>query len=145
MASLRRLGLLLRGAGSATDDVVDMTGPVRVPVVGESFHQQALSGIAGPKQPGGVEVPVRAKLVAEPDNPYDANAVAVHVSGTGMVGHLGREDAVKYQPVVRDRAAQHRSVVCDAIVFGGDSARDTYFCVWLHLCAPATEGLDGRS
>jgi hypothetical protein len=37
-----------------------------------------------------------AVLIAEPANPYDANAIAIH-SPAGKVGHLSREGAAAYQ------------------------------------------------
>jgi len=40
-----------------------------------------------------------AVLVREPDNEYDANAIGVW-SQRGKVGHLSREDAVSYGPVL---------------------------------------------
>lgn len=42
-----------------------------------------------------------ATLVPEPDNPHDANAVAVQLGGR-TAGYLGRDDAREYQPVLMD-------------------------------------------
>ncbi len=42
-----------------------------------------------------------AALVPEPDNPHDANAVAVQLGGH-TAGYLGRDDAREYQPVLLD-------------------------------------------
>ncbi len=43
-----------------------------------------------------------AQLVPMPDNPYDANAVAV-VSPHGQVGYLPRDDAAQYEEVFASR------------------------------------------
>jgi hypothetical protein len=40
-----------------------------------------------------------AVLVGVPDNEYDSDAIAVW-SQHGKIGHLGREDAMRYQPVL---------------------------------------------
>ena len=47
-------------------------------VVGESYYQENLWRLVGPRWPDErVRHPVYAVLIAEDDNPYDANAVAV--------------------------------------------------------------------
>lgn len=38
-------------------------------------------------------------LVREPENPFDPNAVAVHIEGT-KVGHLARADAALIAPIM---------------------------------------------
>jgi hypothetical protein len=40
-------------------------------------------------------------LVPNPDNPYDANAVEVHVAPIGMIGHLPRALAATVSPEIR--------------------------------------------
>lgn len=51
-------------------------------VVGESYYQENLWRLVGPRWPGDrVRHPVYAVLVAEDDNPHDANAVAVGCRG----------------------------------------------------------------
>jgi hypothetical protein len=66
-------------------------------VVGESFYQEALWRVAGGVHGDDVRVSVVAVLMAETDNPYDANAVSVWVDGL-KVGHLSRDDAVRLRP-----------------------------------------------
>jgi hypothetical protein len=69
-------------------------------VVGESYYQENLWRLVSPHRRGEGE-PVRydvyAMLVAEDDNPYDANAVAIWIEGF-KVGHLSRENACRYRP-----------------------------------------------
>jgi hypothetical protein len=49
-----------------------------------------------------------AVLAAEPDNPYDAIAVAVWTQDL-KVGYLSREDAQRYQPGLLALQQQHGS------------------------------------
>lgn len=67
-----------------------------VQVVGESHHQEALRGLAAMLGPDGT---FTARLSAEPDNPYDANAVAVLIDGQDgdKLGYLSRQVARSYQ------------------------------------------------
>jgi len=70
-------------------------GPVSA--VGESQYQHVLRRIA---KSGRV---CWALLVAEPDNPFDGNAVAVHIQGK-TVAYLSRTDAKRYQSRLRTLA-----------------------------------------
>jgi hypothetical protein len=133
------MGLLHRIRGASQPralPIVDVSGTVRTPVVGESHYQPALRAIAGPPRRGGVQVPVRARLIAEPSNPYDANAIAIHVEGA-KVGYLSRDDAIAFKPLIAVSSAHGRTPDCEAIIFGGDATRSTQFCVWLHTVDPA--------
>ncbi|RYB93722.1 DUF2510 domain-containing protein [Nocardioides oleivorans] len=73
-------------------------------IVGESFHEDAFRAIAaeyGQKTlpDHGYEVPeALAAVVPDPDNEFDANAVAVWVEGRHLVGHLPRNVATQYAP-----------------------------------------------
>src|SRR5215218_1561776 len=68
-------------------------------VVGEASYQDNLRRIVrGHGSPDDrVRVEVYAILVAEPDNPYDPNAISVWVQGL-KAGYLSREDARRYWP-----------------------------------------------
>jgi hypothetical protein len=70
-----------------------------------------------------VRVEVYAVLVAEPDNPYDANAVSVWVQGL-KVGYLSRDDARRYRPGLLALEQQHGKPIAlgGAIVGGGTRA-----------------------
>lgn len=71
-------------------------------VVGESFHEAAFKAIAASY--GHTSVPdygieiaeARAALVRDPDNPYDADAIAVWIDAHHLVGHLPRNVAAQY-------------------------------------------------
>ena len=91
-------------------------------VVGEASYQENLWRVVG----GGgssndrVRLEVYAVLVAEPDNPYDANAVSVWIQGL-RVGYLSREDARRYRPGLLALERQHGKPIAlaGAIVGGG--------------------------
>ena len=91
-------------------------------VVGEASYQDNLWRVVG----GGgssndrVRVEVSAVLVAETDNPYDANAVSVWIQGL-RVGYLSREDARRYRPGLLALERKHGKPIAlaGAIVGGG--------------------------
>ena len=90
----------------------DLPGGMRVEVVGESYYAAALSGLVD----DGVKV-TWASLVPEPTNPYDRNAVQVHINGI-QVGHLGREATIAFMPVskrIRELGCEAR---CAATIAG---------------------------
>ena len=78
-----------------------------VGVVGESAYQDALRGLP--------EV-FTAKLVPEPQNPYDSSAVAVMTVDGRTVGYLARDIAESYQPPLLQ---QPQAVTCPAKLTGG--------------------------
>jgi hypothetical protein len=106
-------------------------------VVGESFHQDALTATVPLAQPGEEGRPMfRAVLVAEPENPYDPNAIAIH-SAAGKVGHLSRSEALDYAPVMAALAEHgHTAGSCDAFLNGGP-AEGKSFGVVLRVSPPA--------
>lgn len=61
-------------------------------LVGVEHYQATLARLA-------VGTPLMVELVAEVDNPYDANAVAGQVDGR-VVGHLRRDVAPKYREAI---------------------------------------------
>ena len=83
-------------------------------VVGESHYQDNLEKIAGPKAHGGVRRCCTADLVPEDDNPYDMQAVAVHIDGL-KVGYLSRTNA----PMYRRIAYHNDKIICEALIVGG--------------------------
>ena len=96
-------------------------GRENLEVVGESFYQEALWRLAGggsPHEP--VRIEVMAVLVAETDNPHDANAVSIWVGGL-KVGHLSRNEAERLRPGLLALEQQHGmpSALRGVIVGGG--------------------------
>jgi hypothetical protein len=69
-------------------------------VVGESFHPEEIRSLFPQTIPdGGQELLLSAQLTPDPGNAHDKNAVRVVVLGR-HVGHLSREDAAVFQPVL---------------------------------------------
>ncbi len=83
-----------------------LPGTVEVQVVGATFHVAEINAAARSAGPG---ARVSAVLVAEPDNPHDANAVAVYFNGY-LAGqdHLAMIPAPKTAPATKssNRALQ---------------------------------------
>lgn len=101
--------------GKRRDHGAVLEGRHQVLVVGESFYQDALLAIAGPKGEEGACHACLATLVCEPSNPYDPNAVAVTIDGR-KVGHLNREQAAM---VCKRLAARRSPCTVRAQVNGG--------------------------
>jgi hypothetical protein len=68
------------GAGVVATVTIQTGHSGYMSVVGESHYQPALRALAARRAPGNV---FTARLVPEPDNPYDSNAVAVVMDGDG--------------------------------------------------------------
>lgn len=92
---------------------VTMPGRAEVAVRGESLHQDSLLALAGGRRPyGGVELDAVAELVAR------LSQVTVLIDDT-EVGFLGREDASRLAPTIREAQRQHGTATCRAVVRGG--------------------------
>ena len=93
-------------------------------VVGEASYQDNLWRIVGGHRApdGRVREEVYAVLAAEPDNPYDANAVAVWIQGL-KVGYLSREDARRYRSGLLALEQQHGKPIALAGVIAGGGMR----------------------
>lgn len=121
-------------------------------VVGESHRQDALRALsqqttdAGPYREELVDYAAevaesepdrrwfRAVLVREPDNPVDAEAVAVHAQGGGLLGYLSRDDARRYAQVFRSLEKRgFEAAACPAMLMGGG---DKSYGVVLAISAP---------
>lgn len=100
-----------------------------VEVVGESFYYDNLRSIVG----GGraMNLPVVAALIAEPDNVNDPNAVGIYVNSL-KVGHLSRNAARLYQPVLAHLASKGKVGACDGRISGSGEA----YGVFLDLASP---------
>jgi hypothetical protein len=61
---------------------------------------------------------VVAELRPEPDNPYDANAVAVLVDGH-KVGHLSKTNALAYRNIIDRAISAHGVATCSGEIRGG--------------------------
>ncbi len=113
-----------------------LEGEELVQAVGESFYQSALLRQCRARKGDAVRFPCRAYLVAQPDNPYDRNAVAVHIGGE-LVGHLSRSEAPRWQPVVQQLATGGYAASCEAMIAGrGREGETDNLGVFLHLPTP---------
>ena len=83
-------------------------------VVGEAYRSDSIRTLFPRRRlSGGHDLEKTARLVPEPRNPHDANAVAVVVDKV-VVGYLARDEAAKYQRVLLDlnRAGLDAIVPC---------------------------------
>ena len=83
-------------------------------VVGEAYRSDSIRTLFPSRRlSGGHDLDKTARLVPEPRNPHDANAVAVVVDNV-LVGYLARDEAAKYQRVLLDlnRAGLDATVPC---------------------------------
>lgn len=92
---------------------------VPVDVVGESAHQDELLALTGGRRTwSGAHQTVLARLEPEDDNPFDADAVAVRI-GDHPVGHLPRDAAGRYRPLIERTIATSGEATCRAEIRGG--------------------------
>jgi HIRAN domain-containing protein len=99
-----------------------------IAAVGEASYQPALRDICGSTRWERVRFDCAAALVAEPSNPYDANAVAVYADCRGTylhVGYLSRGDALDYQAAVWKAADMGYTIICQAHVAGREQGSET--------------------
>jgi HIRAN domain len=112
------MGWLSSFFGSKPTKIVKLEGDgdFECEVVGESRYQEALSMITGGKTKDGHEFECEAKLIREPDNRFDPNAVFVTIDGM-KVGYLSREHAVTMAAIFKEHGlAEARA---DAVIVGG--------------------------
>lgn len=110
-------------------------GDYRVEVVGESMYQQPLVTVARGKPTGPLGLPCEARLVPEPKNPADANAVAVFINRQ-KVGYLSRPNARAFRRRLAETGDPLRFTTCAAIIRGGgfrDDGEQMFYGVWLDL------------
>jgi len=119
---------------------VTLPGDSEVRVVGESAYQDVLLELTGGRRHyGGVRMEKVARLVPEPDNPADPEAIAVTIAGR-TVGYLSRPDAARYRATIGAAIDRSGEASCAAVLVGGwEREHDNVglFGVRLRL-APAT-------
>lgn len=123
---------------SVTLSLLELCGDGYCGVVGESHYQDALRRTATICTPGEEGRPsFQAILVAEPNNPYDPNAIAVY-STYGKLGYLSRHDADEYTEVFAEIArAGSDGGGCTGLLNGGQPGKPSYG-VTLLLADPDT-------
>jgi hypothetical protein len=106
-------------------------------VVGESHRQGALRDLAGARLAHEESVRFVVKLVLEPDNPVDPNAIKVCASeGGAQLAYIPRGDAVTYRPILEALARKGYVGLCRAKLIGGAPGKPS-IGVQLDLSAPA--------
>lgn len=118
-----------------------------VDVVGESYHEAEIRRVLGPVTEHGTEKVCQARLVPEPNNPHDPNAVAVMI-GSDLVGYLARDLATAYQPMLLGLASVGKEAVIPCRIYANNATdwetRRSYLFAQVrvtldepHLCLPA--------
>jgi hypothetical protein len=102
--------------------VLVLPGSHDLEVVGESHYQDALWRVARGRTVERVRVEVQAVLLAERDNPYDPNAIAVLIDGA-KVGYLCRDDAEAYRLLALE-ARYRASIGLAGVGVGGGVRQD---------------------
>ncbi|MDQ0144654.1 HIRAN domain-containing protein [Pseudarthrobacter niigatensis] len=126
-----------------------------VEVVGEHAYGKAIkaalraNGALSARRTEGEAEGVGVELVAEPDNPHDANAISVRWRGR-VLGYLSREDALRYKQPVRRIIASGLLAATTARIWGYDDggqlrARVTVALPEPELIVPLNEAPAGLS
>ena len=97
---------------------LDGEGAFDFDIVGESHYQGALENIAGPRTDESVEHECIAHLICEDRNPYDSNAVAVHIDGK-KVGYLSCAHAKFWRSTMSKVGRSGQPASVDALIVGG--------------------------
>lgn len=95
------------------------TGDYDQMVVGTSKYQQHLIALANPLSDYSQHVKIPAVLALEDDNPFDPNAVAIHL-GDQLAGYLPREDAVEFREDLAALDTDQTRFHVRALIIGGD-------------------------
>lgn len=107
----------------------------RVALVGESHHQGRLRQLDAGRLARDEASTFTAWVIPEEANPHDKLAVLVVAPEVGPIGHMSREDARRYRPVMKLLAKHHLVASCPARLFGGHSEAPS-IGVWLQLLGP---------
>lgn len=111
------------------DDIAEM---VELTVVGESYRQELLAQIAGPREADGKQHYVGVTLRCEPGNPHDTNAIRVEVMGQ-HVAFIARVQAAALSAAMQQRCGG--VIEAHGMVVGGwdDGATTGYYGirVWI--------------
>jgi hypothetical protein len=93
-------------------------GEYEFEVVGESYRQDELASLCGPRKEGGEHITCVAMLDPQRDNPHDRNAVAVYIGGK-HVAFLARECARDYRDQMTALGHRGERATCYALICGG--------------------------
>jgi HIRAN domain len=94
-------------------------------VVGEASYQDTLWSLCGGSLGDRIRHDIVAVLIPEPDNPHDANAIAVHSEDGRPVGYLPRQVAAQYCSGIRQLMSQGGDhVALRGVIAGGGYRAD---------------------
>ncbi|MHB1953665.1 MAG: HIRAN domain-containing protein [Sulfobacillus sp.] len=102
------------------------TGIFPVKVVGARYYRDAIKRVAQNAAGSSALVFCTASLAPEPNNPHDAQAVAVMIAGE-KVGHLQRDIAPALRSRLRDAGLDGEESQCRAVVSAGLEASDRIY------------------
>lgn len=94
------------------------TGDYDFEIVGESYYQETIKGLAGQNDMYVSEREYQALLIPDDGNEHDDKAVRVEIGGM-TVGHLSRENARSFRRRLRAKKLTGQITTCKAIVRGG--------------------------
>jgi HIRAN domain len=77
---------------NSSNDVTVESNTVPIEISGESFYHDAIIDVIGEPTEDGYDVTVNGRLVRDPANKYDSNAIKCLINGR-HVGHVNRDDA----------------------------------------------------
>jgi hypothetical protein len=119
------------------DDAIQLPRGAGLAIVGESRRRAEIQAVVGGPHHDAVYETRWARLVREPDNPADPDAIKVLIGGR-HVGYLTRGDAQRYRSVVRELEATG-PLYCRADIRGGwDRGRGDRgdYGIWLDIGEP---------
>lgn len=112
------------------------TGNFDLEIVGESFYQDNLEVICGPRNERGENREAVASLILEDENKFDKNnAVRVEIEGK-QVGYLSKKVARAYRITMKENGHLHSIVTCNANIRGGWQRKNGNigsYGVWLDI------------
>jgi hypothetical protein len=127
LKAVRRSVTLDRDTGSSALESVSahlFPGDDDLEVVGEASYQDALWALCGGTPGDRIRHKIVAVLVPEPENPYDSNAISVHIEGN-LVGYLARDIAAQYLHGLRSLMARYGGhVALEGVIVGGGYYHD---------------------
>lgn len=108
----------------AVSGSIDGPGEFDFDLVGESFYQDNLAKICGPKSEGTKRVFATGIIIPYDTNPHDPLAVRVEIKGL-VVGHFAKEAARQYRKQLQKSGAPpYARMSCDAMIVGGWITKD---------------------
>jgi hypothetical protein len=140
------MGLFSRAPQQPTKPALRLPADTRmIDVRGESHYVPALERVA---RENGVDLKHRdefdlddvwLRIIPQPTNPHDSNAIMVASPRGDCLGHISREGAAKYVEVISELAEKHE-LWCKAQMGGGIYDGDWRIGVWIYIPTPGELG-----